>query len=584
MGTGNPHTVKRARRVVDAVVDGVADLGVHHIFGVDGANIEDLYDALFTTDRAVRGVVAKHEFGAATMADGYARTTGGLGVVAATSGGGAMNLVAGLAESYTSKVPVLALIGQPPTTLEGTGAFQDSSGKAGSIHAVRLFTEISRYCARIERPDDLAAHLERAVAAAWSGGSAVLLLPKDIQRATVDDAVTFRPPPRRSGQDPDGLTRIRDMLAAARRTGKIVLVAGDQVARDDARDQLRALAAAVDAAVGVAPDAKDVYPADQPGFCGVTGTMGHTDLIEAVRRSALCLLIGTRLPATARAGLDTAVAGVPVASVGSEPPYVSAVHATSLDLRQTLAALVDQFSSGSRRPDPVTHSGLTALEVPESPGLGLRYREAVEAIAAMMPAESDVFADAGNTGAAVVHHLPVSRGGRFVVALGMGGMGYSFGAAIGAAFARGSQAHGDVSAPGRRTFVIAGDGAFYMHGMEIHTAIEYQLPVTFVVFNNNAHAMCLTREQLFYCGRYSFNRFRPSMLAGGVGVMFPSLPSYSARSLDQLFDALEAATATGGPSFIGVDCDADEFPPFLPFLTHPAIEDRRRDRPASRAQ
>ncbi|MGW5151817.1 thiamine pyrophosphate-binding protein [Rhodococcus koreensis] len=566
MGTGTPHSVKRARRVVDAVVDGVADLGVHHIFGVDGANIEDLYDALFTTARPVQGVVAKHEFGAATMADGYARTTGGLGVVAATSGGGAMNLVAGLAESYTSKVPVLALIGQPPTTLEGTGAFQDTSGKAGTIHAVRLFTEISRYCARIERPDDLAAHLERAVAAARSGGPAVLLLPKDIQQATVDDAATFRPPPRRSGHDPDGLTRIRDMLAAARRTGKIVLVAGDQVARDDARDQLRALAAAVDAAVGVTPDAKDVYPADQPGYCGVAGTMGHSELIEAVRRSALCLLIGTRMPATARTGLDSAVATVPVASLGVEPPYVPAMHATSLDLRQTLAELADQLSSGSRRPDPVTHTGLTALEVPENPGLGLRYREAVEAIAAMMPAGSDAFADAGNTGAAVVHHLPVPRGGRFVVALGMGGMGYSFGAAIGAAFAR-----------RRRTFVIAGDGAFYMHGMEIHTALEHHLPITFIVFNNNAHAMCLTREQLFYRGRYSFNRFRPSMLAEGVAAMFPTLPSYSARSLDQLFDALEAAAAASGPAFIVVDCDPDEIPPFLPFLTQPAIENRHRD-------
>ncbi|RVW08366.1 thiamine pyrophosphate-binding protein [Prescottella agglutinans] len=542
------------RRVVDVVVDAIADLGVRHVFGVDGANIEDLYDALFATDRRVQGVVAKHEFAAATMADGYARTTGGLGAVAATSGGGAMNLVAGLAESYASRVPVLALIGQPPTTLEGTGAFQDSSGKAGTINAVRLFTEISRYCARVERPDDLTGHLERAVAAARSGGPAVLLLPKDIQQSTVDGAATFRPPPRRSGHDPDGLARIGDLLAAARRTGKIVLVAGDQVARDDARPQLRALAAAVDAAVGVAPDAKDVYAADQRGFCGVAGTMGHTELIEAVRHSALCLLIGTRLPATARAGLDTAAAAVPVASIGAEPPYVPAVHANSLDLRETLAELAEALSAGCA-PDATTHGGSTPLQVPVSDGPGMRYREVVEAIAAMMPAGSDIFADAGNTGASVVHHLPVPRGGRFVVALGMGGMGYSFGAAIGAGFAR-----------QRRTFVIAGDGAFFMHGLEIHTAIEHHLPITFVVFNNNAHAMCVTREQLFYGDRYSFNRFRPSRIAEGIAAMFPSMPSYPARTCDQLFDALEAATATTGPAFISVDCDPDEIPPFLPFL------------------
>lgn len=581
MDTGAPHPVRHGRRVVDAVVDAVADLGVRHIFGVDGANIEDLYDAVFATDRAVQGVVAKHEFAAATMADGYARTTGGLGVVAATSGGGAMNLVAGLAESYTSRVPVLALIGQPPTTLEGTGAFQDSSGKAGSIHAARLFTEISRYCARIERPDDLAEHLERAVAAAWSGGPAVLLLPKDIQQSIIGSTTVVLLAPRRGRQDVAGLARVADRLAVARRAGKVVLIAGDQVARDDAREPLRALAAALDAAVGVAPDAKDVYPADEPGFCGVTGTMGHTALIEAVRHSALCLLTGTRLPATARTGLDTALVAVPVASLGAEPPHLPAVHATSRNLRATLAELADQFSSGSRRPDPRTHTELTPLQVPDSAGPGMRYREAVEAIEAMLPAGSDIFADAGNTGAAVVHHLPVPRGGRFVVALGMGGMGYSFGAAIGSAFARGSEAARE---PSRRTFVVAGDGAFYMHGLEIHTAIEHHLPITFIVFNNNAHAMCVTREQLFYRDRYSFNRFRPSMLAEGIAAMFPTMRSLPARTLDQLFDALEAAAATSGPSFIAVDCDPDEIPPFLPFLTHPAIEDRHRDYTASRPQ
>jgi len=554
METGAPHPDPPVRRVVDAVVDAVADLGVSHVFGVDGANIEDLYDALFATDRPVQGVVAKHEFTAATMADGYARTTGGLGVVAATSGGGAMNLVAGLAESFASRVPVLALVGQPPTTLEGAGAFQDSSGKAGTIHAARLFTEISRYCARIEGPDELPGHLDRAVAAAWSGGPAVLLLPKDVQQAAVDRGFVFSPPPRRSGHDPVGLARIRDRLAAARRTGKIVLVAGDQVARDDARDQLRALAAATDAAVGVVPDAKDVYPADEPGFSGVAGCMGHAELVEAVQHCALCLLIGTRMPALARTGLEAALDAVRVASIGAEPPYLPAGHVTVLDLRAGLSALAEELST-ARPPAAVAPWVSAPMPVPMRDGPGLRYREAVEALAVMMPAGADVFADAGNTGASVVHHLPVSRGSRFVVALGMGGMGYSFGAAIGSAFAR-----------RRRTFVVAGDGAFFMHGLEIHTALEHRLPITFVVFNNNAHAMCVTREQLFYGDRYSFNRFRPSRIAEGVAAMFPSMPAYPAGTVDQLFDALELATSTSGPSFIAVDCDPDEIPPFLPFL------------------
>ena len=98
-------------RVVDHIVGYLAASGVGHIFGVDGANIEDLYDAAFFRDD-ITAVLAKHEFSAATMADGYSRSGAGLGVVAATSGGGCLNTVPGLGEAFASRVPVLALIGR----------------------------------------------------------------------------------------------------------------------------------------------------------------------------------------------------------------------------------------------------------------------------------------------------------------------------------------------------------------------------------------------------------------------------------------------------------------------------------------
>ncbi|MFC9433535.1 thiamine pyrophosphate-binding protein [Nocardia sp. NPDC057030] len=548
-------------RVVDYVVQAVSALGVRHIFGVDGANIEDLYDAVFDAPSDVTGVIAKHEFAAATMADGYARSTGGLGVVAATSGGGAMNLVAGLAESYASRVPVLALVGQPPTAQEGKGAFQDTSGHAGTIDAVRMFDEITRYCARVEHAADLPEHLARAVGAARRGGPAVLLLPKNVQQSSIA-ARPIRLPTKVYRRDEAGLARLRAALTAARRTGKIVIIAGDQVARDDARDQLARLAAVLDAAVGVAPDAKDTYDNTDPGFCGVAGTMGHRELGAALRSAALCLLIGTPMPVTTRTGLDEPLAGSTVASIGVTPPYLPAIHATSTDLARTLGELADEFAGATATSERRAVAPLTPLRVPPSSGPGLRYRQLVETIDAALPGGTDVFADAGNTGAAVVHHLRVPRGGRFVVALGMGGMGYAFGAGIGSAFAR---RHGPDGV--RRTVVVAGDGAFFMHGMEIHTAIEHALPITFLVLNNNAHAMCVTREQLYYRDRYSFNRFRPSHLGDGVGAMFPELPAFSVRAPAELAATLRHCLGTEGPSFISVDVDPDEVPPFLPFLT-----------------
>ena len=240
-------------RVVDYVVDYLTAAGVGHVFGVHGANIEDLYDAAFFCPD-VTAVLAKHEFSAATMADGYSRATAGLGVVAATSGGGALNLVAGLGESYASRVPVLALVGQSPTALDGRGAFQDTSGRNGSLNAEALFSAVSVYCRRIVDPDHILTALPEAVAAARDGGPAVLLLPKDVQQATVhtNGALTV------NGQRPcpeDPYPILRALHGAS---GPVTIIAGEQVARDDARDELEQLRAALHARVATVPDAKDV--------------------------------------------------------------------------------------------------------------------------------------------------------------------------------------------------------------------------------------------------------------------------------------------------------------------------------------
>src|SRR4051812_20408257 len=168
-------------RVVDHVVESLVARGVSYFFGVDGANVEDLYDAAHYCD-GITAVLAKHEFSAATMADGFSRATADLGVVVATSGGGSLNLVAGLGESFTSRIPVLALVGQAPTALDGRGSFQDTSGEGGSLDAHALFSAVSVYCRRVLTPTDIVAALQEAIAAARTGGPAVLLLPKDIQQ------------------------------------------------------------------------------------------------------------------------------------------------------------------------------------------------------------------------------------------------------------------------------------------------------------------------------------------------------------------------------------------------------------------
>jgi acetolactate synthase-1/2/3 large subunit len=554
--------------MVDHIVGHLAGIGVDYVFGVDGANIEDLYDAAyFRSD--ITAVLAKHEFSAATMADGYSRSGAGLGVVAATSGGGALNLVPGLGESFTSRVPVLALVGQPATTMDGRGSFQDTSGRNGSLNAEALFSAVSVFCRRILTPADIVSALPAAVAAARTGGPAVLLLPKDIQQSNLpingyagDHHQDFERP--RAIGDPHPIVR-----ALQRVTGPVTIIAGEQVARDDARAELAVLRAVLRARVACVPDAKDV--AGTPGFgsssaLGVTGVMGHPGVAEAVAGSGLCLVVGTRLAVTQRAGLDDALAAACTISIGSAPPYVACTHVHTDDLRASLRMLTDALTgagrpNGVRVPDMVAH---TELNPPAFDGPGVRYRDAMAALDQVLPDGVDIVVDAGNTGAAAVHYLPVRRRGRFAVALGMGGMGYSFGAGIGMAFG-----HAKAQIPGRRVVVIAGDGAFFMHGMEVHTALHYRLPVTFVLLNNNAHAMCVTREQLYYDDLYSYNRFAPSRLGAGLAAMFPGLTSVDVGDANGFAAAVRASLDVDGPSVVSVECAADEIPPFAPFLGAP---------------
>ena len=556
--------------MVDHIVERLAAVGVDHIFGVDGANIEDLYDAAYFQPE-ITAVLAKHEFSAATMADGYSRSGAGLGVVAATSGGGALNLIAGLGESLTSRVPVLALVGQTATTMDGRGSFQDTSGRNGALDAEVVFSAVSVSCERVLTPGDIVAALSRAIAAARTGGPAVLLLPKDIQQGYVEVSPHWGGP---NGQELRRIGNPQPIVGILRNAhGPVTIIVGEQVARDNARAELEQLRAALGARVATVPDAKDV--AGTPGFgssfaLGVSGVMGHPGVAEAAAASAVCLVVGTRLSVTARAGLDDVLSTVQTVSIGSAPPYLPCTHVHTDDLRGSLRMLTEALSglrppTSVRVPDQVRHTELTP---PPCSGTGVRYRDAMAVLDGTLPDGTDIVVDAGNTGAAAIHYLPVRRDGKFAVALGMGGMGYSFGAGIGMAFGRANSGR-----PGGRTVVIAGDGAFFMHGMEVHTAVHYGLPVTFVLLNNNAHAMCVTREQLFYDDLYSYNRFRPSRLGAGLAAMFPGLTSVDVADRNGFAAAMRAALDVDGPAVISVECAADEIPPFAPFLTRSATPD-----------
>jgi acetolactate synthase I/II/III large subunit len=409
---------------------------------------------------------------------------------------------------------------------------------------------VSVWCARAARPADVPALLDAAIAAATGPvpGPAVLLLAKDLQRAELGADLgaprRWAQAPPRSAPDPAAIARAAALLASR----PILVIAGDEVARDGARAELAALVERLDAVVAVTPDARDAFANDSPRFAGVAGTLGHPAVASIAADAAALVIAGTRLPVMARQGLDALLRARPTVSTGRCPPHVRCdaqhVHVEGAlpAVRAALAARAPSSPPTSLRPPapaPDAASGAVA---------------AMRVLDRALPPGSVVIVDAGNTGAIAAHYLRAPRDGRWLIAMGMAGMGYAFGAAVGAACATGG-----------RVTAVAGDGAFYMHGLDIHTAVEHQLPITYVLLDNRAHGMCLVRERLLLAEHAGYNAFGPVHLGAGLGAMFPRLAACDVATPAALADALARAYASDGPAVIAVALDEVEIPPHAAF-------------------
>jgi acetolactate synthase-1/2/3 large subunit len=185
----------------------------------------------------------------------------------------------------------------------------------------------------------------------------------------------------------------------------------------------------------------------------------------------------------------------------------------------------------------------------------MKCSEVIKVIEKSLPAKADVFVDAGNTGAFVIHGLRLSGEGVFYVSLGMGGMGNSIGAAIGSClYTR------------RQTYVFIGDGSFLMHGLEIHTAREHQLPLVLFILNNNSHAMCSTREEVFSNGETGLNNFLPSHFGRGFDQIFPGMKCFEVNTIAELEEKMIQIINPKGPTIISINIDKKELPPFNSFI------------------
>jgi acetolactate synthase I/II/III large subunit len=530
--------------------------GTEFAFGVSGANIEPLFYQCRKSG-LVTPVLARHEAAAVNMAEGYFRKSGKLGVVLTTSGAGAFNILGALAECLETRIPLLAIVGQIPSSQEGVGGFQNSSGKNTRIDSEAIFTPLTVLCRKARTVEDLPRYIEELTLSAWnSRGPAVLLLPRQLLEETLDVPLPISACVPKKEITADVQCAIKALL----RSRRSLFIAGSEILLEGYLQSFKELVRRTGGLVALTPDAKGVWDHYDTSFVGLTGAMGHPSLEYYMKDADLCIIVGTGLPLMSRTPGLNWFYGAHICH-WRRGPRLFAAAASIDDFEGSVGDLIEdvllQFEAkpslwNISAQKPLRDLKPAAVEPLECTML---FADAMEIINMHIPANADIFIDAGNCGAAAIHYLMPRGRGLCVVALSMGGMGHSFGSSIGAACAGSA-----------KVFVLAGDGSFFMHGWELHTAWQHHLPITFIIFDNSGYGMCHIRERVFLGEATGDQLFPHSDIAKGMTALLPGLSAWNVHDAGDLNAALKSACAVNGPCLIVIASHPEETPPLYSFI------------------
>ena len=538
--------------------------GVEYIFGIPGGPIMPLYEALYERGR-IKPILTKHEGGAAFMADGYARVSGKIGVCCTTAGPGATNALTGVAVACADHIPVLLLTAQVATQHFGKGAFQESSPEGAD--AVSLYRPVTKWSTMLPHPDSMGAVVRKALRLLTSGrpGPVHINLPCNFMTQPVPAELLPSAQYRFSARtfDRAAVKEASAALSAARRP---VILAGHGVNLARAWGPLRELAERFQIPVATTFKAKGALPEDHPlslGLFSHSGSPGVRDYVADPETDVL-LVIGTSLGEASSCGWDERLSrkkallqiDIDPADIGRNYPVdvalVGDAHAVLRELRfemerefqkGPLAAVLRPQDAG--RPAPEDLPGAAD----QGPG-PLKPRALLAELRQALPRDAVLFVDNGTIRTWAGRYFPVYRENCFFVNMGLASMGYAVAGSIGGALA------------GRKRPVVAlvGDAAFAMNGMEVHTAVEYGVPVVWVVVNNGGHGMIYHGERLQFGGKFRSSifakRLRIRELAKAMGAA-----SFLVERPGELGAALEKALRLPGPCVIEAATDLHEVPP-----------------------
>ncbi len=555
----------------DLIIDLLCQVGVEYIFGVPGGAIEDLNTAIYKRRHDIRPFLAKHEQGAAFMADGYARVSGRLGVCTATAGPGASNMITSLACSKADGIPILALTGQVATSVFGKGAIQESGSEGVNITSIyRHFTKYSGMLITEHRAQYM---LQKAVGQALTSptGPSHLNLPTDLMKREVSAKQTGAWLSETRVFDENAVRRAAQLLVTARRP---VIIAGWGVVLSRAAYELLELAQLLQAPVATSPKAKGVFPEDHPLSLGVLGFAGNPVAKEYITDKEVDVLlgVGTSFNEMMTSGWEERLAPTDhLIHIDIDPGMIGRNYYTSvgllgdarMNLKELSKAVVDERSArstmgnGKQALDALAALRAKHRATAEEPPLSVRNdlyhpQRLIADVQRHFPDNTIYFADIGTSMAWAIRHMEIRRPYSFFVALGYGSMGYAVAAPVG----------GKLAMPERPVVALVGDGSFLMNGCEVAAAVDNNVPVVWIVLNNAMLGMVYHGRRLFKTpipdGLPScFQRVDYAKMAEGLGAQGIKLDA-SAPLTEKLVDEI---LASGRPTVLDVWIDELAVPP-----------------------
>ena len=519
-------------------VEVLCEQGVDTIFGYPGGAVLNLYDELYKNSDRIRHVLTAHEQGASHAADGYARATGRTGVVLATSGPGATNLVTGIATAYMDSVPMVAFTGNVGTGALGKDSFQE-------VYTEGITMPITKHNYTVRRVEDLADTMRAAFRIAQSGRKGPVLV--DIPKDVTANKCEFIPKEREkirtvTSYNAEQVRWAADLINAAERP---LVYFGGGVRSAASCQPLRDLLHKAEIPATYTLMAAGVVPYGDPMNIGMIGMHGCYTSNKAVSEADVLIAIGTRFsdrvalnPAKFAPKATIIQIDIDASEIGKNVDVDLAIAGDAAYILNAMLPLIEE------KKHPEWIESIRDWQChdyrPKSDASRLMPHQVIGEICSQCGPDTVYVTDVGQHqmwAAQYIQHVK-SRG--FITSGGLGTMGFGYGAAIGAQTALGND---------QRVVMLTGDGSFHMNLNEACTAVSYELPIITVIFNNQVLGMVRQWQTSFYGKRYSQTdpgrKTDYVKLAEGFG-----LKGYHCENLAEFSAAFAEALKRKGPTWI----------------------------------